>query len=45
MVVARGRICCDLYMTCVKTCKKKFNVVGTIEKTAQLRVMVNCVAP
>jgi hypothetical protein len=26
-------------MTRVKACKKKFNAVGTIEKTPQLRVM------
>jgi hypothetical protein len=45
MVVARGRICCGLYKTRVKACKKKFNAVGTIEKTLQLRVMVNSVAP
>uniref|UniRef100_A0A2N9FNG7 CCHC-type domain-containing protein n=1 Tax=Fagus sylvatica TaxID=28930 RepID=A0A2N9FNG7_FAGSY len=31
-------------MTHVKACKKKFNAVGTIEKT-QLRVKVNCVTP
>jgi hypothetical protein len=45
MVVARGRICCGLYRTRVKACKKKFNAVGTIEKTPQSRVMVNSVAP
>ena len=45
MVVARGRICYGLYMTHVKTCKKKFNAVETIEKTPQLRVMVNSVVP
>ena len=45
MVIARGRICCGLYKTRVKACKKKFNVVGTIEKTPQSRVMVNSVAP
>ena len=45
LVVARGRICCGLYNTHVKVCKKKFNVVGTIEKTPQLRAMVNNVAP
>jgi hypothetical protein len=45
MVVARGRICCGLYKTCVKACKKKFNAVGTIEKTPQLRVKVSCVTP
>jgi hypothetical protein len=45
MVVARGRICCGLYKTHVKAYKKKFNAVGTIEKTPQLRVMVNSVAP
>jgi hypothetical protein len=45
MVIARGRICCGLYRTRVKACKKKFNVVGTIEKTPQSRVMVNSVAP
>ena len=39
VVVARGRICCGLNKTRVKACKKKFNVVGTIEKTPQLRVM------
>jgi hypothetical protein len=44
MVVARGRICCGLYKTHVKACKKKFNAIGTIEKTPQLRVMVNSVA-
>jgi hypothetical protein len=45
MVVTRGRICCGLYRTRVKACKKKFNAVGTIEKTPQLRVKVNCVTP
>uniref|UniRef100_A0A2N9IQA4 CCHC-type domain-containing protein n=1 Tax=Fagus sylvatica TaxID=28930 RepID=A0A2N9IQA4_FAGSY len=45
MVVARRRICCGLYRTRVKACKKKFNAVGTIEKTPQSRVMVNSVAP
>ena len=45
MVVARGCICCDLYKTRVKACKKKFNAVGTIEKTLQLKVMVNSAAP
>jgi hypothetical protein len=45
MVVARGRICCGLYKTRVKACKKKFNAVGTIEKTPQSRVNVNCVTP
>jgi hypothetical protein len=45
MVVARGRICCGLYKTRVKACKKKFNAVGTIEKTPQSRVKVNCVTP
>uniref|UniRef100_A0A2N9H4J8 Retrovirus-related Pol polyprotein from transposon TNT 1-94-like beta-barrel domain-containing protein n=1 Tax=Fagus sylvatica TaxID=28930 RepID=A0A2N9H4J8_FAGSY len=45
MVVARGRICCGLYRTRVKACKKKFNAVGTIEKTPQSRVKVNCVTP
>ena len=45
LVFVRGRICCGLYMTHVKACKKKFNVVGTIENTPQLRVMVNNVAP
>ena len=29
----------------MKAYKKKFNAVGTIEKTPQLRVMVNSVAP
>uniref|UniRef100_A0A2N9GH12 Retrovirus-related Pol polyprotein from transposon TNT 1-94-like beta-barrel domain-containing protein n=1 Tax=Fagus sylvatica TaxID=28930 RepID=A0A2N9GH12_FAGSY len=45
MVVARGRICCGLYRTRVKACKKKCNAVGTIEKTPQSRVKVNCVTP
>uniref|UniRef100_A0A2N9F5E5 CCHC-type domain-containing protein n=1 Tax=Fagus sylvatica TaxID=28930 RepID=A0A2N9F5E5_FAGSY len=45
MVVARGRICCGLYKTHVKACKKKLNTVGTTDKTPQLRVMVNSVAP
>ena len=45
MVVARGHICYGLYKTRVKACKKKFNAVGTIEKTPQLRVKVNCVTP
>jgi hypothetical protein len=45
LVVAIWCICCGLYNTCVKTCKKKFNAVETIEKTPQLRVMVNSVAP
>jgi hypothetical protein len=45
MVVARGSICCGLYRTRVKACKKKFNAVGTIEKTPQSRVKVNCVTP
>jgi hypothetical protein len=45
MVVARGHICFGLYKTRVKACKKKFNAVGTIEKTPQLRVKVNCVTP
>ena len=27
----------------MKACKKKFNAVGTIEKTPQLRFKVNCV--
>ena len=29
----------------MKACKKKFNAIGTIEKTPQLRVKVNCVTP
>ena len=29
----------------MKTCMKKFNAVETIEKTPQLRVVVNSVAP
>ena len=33
MNVTRGRICCGLYRTRVKACKKKFNAVGTIENT------------
>ena len=45
MVVARGHICYGLYKTRVKACKKKFNAVGTIEKTPQSRVNVNCVTP
>ena len=45
MVVARGSICCGLYRTRVKVCKKKFNAIGTIEKTPQSRVKVNCVTP
>jgi hypothetical protein len=45
LVVTRGRICCGLYRTHVKACKKKFNAIETIEKTPQLRVKVNNVAP
>ena len=45
MVVVRGRICCSLYKTRVKAYKKKLNTVGTTDKTPQLSVMVNSVAP
>ena len=41
----KRRICCGLYKTRVKACKKKLNTVGTTDKTPQLRVMVNSVAP
>uniref|UniRef100_A0A2N9EHM6 Retrovirus-related Pol polyprotein from transposon TNT 1-94-like beta-barrel domain-containing protein n=1 Tax=Fagus sylvatica TaxID=28930 RepID=A0A2N9EHM6_FAGSY len=44
-LLQEGTFAFGLYKTRVKACKKKFNAVGTIEKTPQLRVKVNCVTP
>ena len=41
LVVARGYACCIIYMTHVKTCKKKFNEIKDFEKTPQMRVEIN----
>ena len=44
LVIARGRACCGMYRTHVRTCKKKSNAVKVFEKTPQLRVDSNGIA-
>ena len=44
LVIARGRACCSMYNTHVRTCKKKSNAVKVFEKTPPLRVDSNGVA-
>jgi hypothetical protein len=44
-LLQEGAFAAILYRTRVKAYKKKLNAVGTIEKTPQLRVKVNCVTP
>ena len=44
LVVARGCVCCGMYMTHVRACKKRFNAVKVFEKTPQLRVDITGVA-
>ena len=44
-LLQEGAFAAILYRTREKAYKKKFNVVGMIEKTPQLRVKVNCVTP
>ena len=39
--VARGRACCGMYMTHVRACKKKTNVVKVFEETPLLRGDIN----
>ena len=41
LVVARGYAWCGMYMTYVKTYKKKFNEIKDFEKTPQMRVGIN----
>ena len=41
MVVARGHACCGLYMTHVKTCKKKCNEIKIFENTPKISVGIN----
>ena len=44
-LLQEGAFVAILYRTQVKAYKKKFNAIGTIENTLQLKVMVNSVAP
>ena len=44
LVITRGRACCGMYRTHVRTCKKKSNTVKVFEKTPQLRVDSNGIA-
>ena len=41
MVVVKGRTCCGLYRTHVKTYKKKFNEIKNFEKTPKMSVGIN----
>ena len=41
MVVAREHVCCGMYKTHVKTCKKKFDEIKNFEKTPKMNVGIN----
>ena len=41
LVIAKGLVCCGMYKTHVRACKKKSNAIKVYEKTPQLRVNIN----
>ena len=43
LVVVRGHVCCGMYRTHVKICKKKFNEIKDFEKTPKMSVGINVV--
>ena len=41
LVIAKGLVCCVMYKTHVRACKKKSNAIKVYEKTPRLRVNIN----